>query len=161
MKWNDEKYVPILKEALEKEKSAQISNLLKAYFPAGLMVKSEGKEALEDIVRELHKGNKKRSLAWAYETSFSKVHRKDGQEADEEYLQAILLAYAIMPMKDVVSPKKGTADSKASQGGADMPDRLYQLFQEWAENSGTVAADLLWPLRPYLKFRHLTARGRR
>ena len=118
VKWNDEKYVPILKETLSKEKSAKIRTLLQALFPAKAVVKSEGKKALQDMVEELHRGNRKRSLAWAYETPFSKVHKKDGEEAEEEYLQAILLAYSGMPMKEVAASKndKAAENSKTSKG---------------------------------------------
>ena len=51
---------------------------------------------LDDLVKDMHKGNKKRGLAWAYETPFSKVHNKKGEEASEAYLQAVLLAYSSM-----------------------------------------------------------------
>lgn len=203
--WNDEKYVPILKETLTKEKSAKIRTLLQTLLPAKAVVKSEGKKALQDMVEELHKGNRKRSLAWAYETPFSKVHKKDGEEAEEEYLQAILLAYSGMSMKEAVVSKgteaieggiapyginstaaalaedlkkeelavyvnelldKWTAAGSetrkrwvlyaaALHGGADMSDRLYQLFQEWTKKSDTVAAEALRALALSLRPRAL------
>ncbi|MDE5589093.1 MAG: DUF4132 domain-containing protein, partial [Acetatifactor sp.] len=121
-KQSGEKYVPVLKEALEKETSTKIRTLLAGVIPMDIQepAKEDKKQAKEDkeaakearkpvpdidIVKELHKGNKKRLLARAYETPFPKVHNKTGEEADEEYLQAILLAYGAMSLKDVMVPE--------------------------------------------------------
>ena len=88
-------YRELFRQALEKEKNGKIRELL----GNALQIEPEkgsGAKILaqEDLVSELHKGGKKRSLAWAYETPFSEVHRRNGEPAREEYLQAVLLCYA-------------------------------------------------------------------
>ncbi len=82
-KRNFEKYREKLTGALEKEKNAKIRTLLSELLnedstSAGNVL------TLQDLVKELHKGGKKRSLAWAYETPFSEVHKKtaDGAVSD-------------------------------------------------------------------------------
>ncbi len=98
--WDSEGYTSILTECLEKEKNSKVKALLETvlHISAQGGEAGEGGKALtrEDMVKDLHKGGKKRSLAWAYETPFSTVHKKDGTEASEEYLQAVLLSYAAM-----------------------------------------------------------------
>lgn len=104
-KQSGEKYVPILKAALEKETNPKIRHLLAGAIPVDVQEPTkEDKKLMPDmnIVKELHKGNKKRLLAWAYEAPFPKVHNKTGEEADEKYLQAILLAYGATSLKDVM-----------------------------------------------------------
>ncbi len=83
-----------LKKALEQEKSVKIRAQL-----LGIL----GEEALQacthseqDLVERIVKGGKKRMVAWAYETPFMTVHKKDGTLADETYLQALLICYAAM-----------------------------------------------------------------
>lgn len=168
VKWagnkSGEKYVPVLKEVLEKETSAKIRTLLAGVIPVDVQepAKEDRKTAKEskkaavkdkktlqdiDIVKELHKGNKKRFLAWAYETPFPKVHNKTGEEAEEEYLQAILLAYAAMSLKDVmVSEDDMEAGKKALESGGPLfvnsiAASLAQALNE--EEFATYAGELL------------------
>ncbi|MDE7327778.1 MAG: DUF4132 domain-containing protein [Lachnospiraceae bacterium] len=87
----------VLEKALKKEKSAKLKELLSDV----LSVKDGGTSAgrsltQKDLVKEIHKGGRKRSLSWAYATPFSVVHTVAGKEAGEEYLQAILLCYSAM-----------------------------------------------------------------
>ena len=103
-KWDVSKYQEEFEKALEKEKSKKVKELLADCL--GLAGKSEAeREALENdpagLVKEIHKGGKKRKIQWAYETPFVTVHKKDGQEACEEYLQAVALCYADMAMPGV------------------------------------------------------------
>jgi len=202
-----EKYASLLKEAWEKETNAKVRSLLGTVVPVDVLKASEGEESVSaDIVKALHKGNKKRSLAWAYSTPFPKVHKKDGKEADEEYLQAILLAYSALSLKGELPLNSGGAPEigktsedgntsgrhkestllynispaaavltrelderefaiyvnevldrwvaagveprkrwilymAAFHGGADMPERLHQLIQEWAGDHATVSIE--------------------
>ncbi len=94
------KVTEVLTQALEREKNAK----LREYLGKVLRINQEesGRGLREEaLVKEIHKGNRKRALAWAYGTPFSKVHRKEGKEAEEMYLQAILLCYYIMGTEDV------------------------------------------------------------
>ena len=59
------------------------------------MVLRASRLAKEDLVEQMHRGGRKKSLAWAYATPFSVVHQTTGEEAPEKYLQAVLLCYAL------------------------------------------------------------------
>ena len=80
--------------ALENEKSGKLVTLLEKVLK--IQEKDQPKKSVtkEELVKQLHQGGRKRTLAWAYETPFSPVHKTDGSIADEEYLQAIFLCYA-------------------------------------------------------------------
>ncbi len=126
-------YKEILAQILEKEKSAKIKELLSNAL--GIPLESDrtknlsGEKTLPraELVKQLHKGGKKRALLWAYETPFSAVHFTDSKDcvhivsdvkvqekqktqivfsetvpcaADEEYLQAVLLCYSSKRIPD-------------------------------------------------------------
>lgn len=128
-KWNDRKYLPVLRKALEKEKSGKVMELLETAVQTCAPEETAMQQlSREELVDRLHKGNKKRSLAWAYETPFSKVHKKDGEEADEQYLQAILLAYSVA----------GTASPEAAVLAEELDEKelavyMGELFDKWME----------------------------
>ncbi|MCM1065857.1 MAG: DUF4132 domain-containing protein [Eubacterium sp.] len=129
-KWDSAKYAPLFAEALEKEKNGKVRALLDSALNAESGQSGERNISQEDLVKEIHKGNKKRTIAWAYETPFSKVHKKDGGEAAEEYLQAILLSYSGM------SPC-GISPSAALLAETLREDELAvyvnELFDKWLE----------------------------
>lgn len=99
-------YRRLLQEAAAKEKNGKVRELLGNIIAAAMAgQENSGMISREELVEKLHKGNKKRSLSWAYKTPFSAVHKTDKRNlkkekiadnvvADEEYLQAILLCYA-------------------------------------------------------------------
>ena len=132
LKWDEEKYHSVLAEALEKEKNGKVRTLLETALHVSGEGSTGGGKAVtcEDMVKELHKGNKKRSLAWAYETPFSTVHKKNGEEAGEDYLQAVFLCYA------------GMSPCGVSPSGAMLAEALderefavyaNELFDKWME----------------------------
>ena len=133
-KWDSDKYEPVLKESLEKEKNGKVRALLETvlHISAGDGGEEEGGKALtrEDLVKDLHKGGKKRSLAWAYESPFSKVHKKDGEEAGEEYLQAVFLSYAAMSPCGV-SPTAAMLAQELDQ--REFAVYANELFDKWME----------------------------
>ena len=134
--WNTPQDRENLRKLYEKEKNAKVRALLESALGCAPTGEEEGKGGAEpvltreDKVKELHKGGKKRSLAWAYETPFCPVHKKNGEPASEEYLQALLLCYSSMPKPGV------SAD--AALLAADLEPRelaLYvgELFDKWME----------------------------
>ena len=131
--WDGEKYAPALKESLEKEKNnkvrALLENVLHVSSEAG---ENAGGKTLtrEDLVKDLHKGGKKRSLAWAYETPFSVVHKKNGEEAGEEYLQAVFLSYAAMSPCGM-SPTAATLARELEE--REFAVYVNELFDKWME----------------------------
>lgn len=91
-----------METALEKEKNAKVRKLLLQVLAQedgqenGTGAAAGGTLKKEELVKNLHKGGKKRMLSWAFETPFPQVHRKNGETAGDEYLQAFLLSYAGM-----------------------------------------------------------------
>ena len=87
----------------EREKNASVLSLLEE-----VLSQAQEREEREEkgacgrsltrgeLVKALHRGGRRRSLAWAYETPFSPVPRAGGGWAGEEYLQALLLCYSSM-----------------------------------------------------------------
>ena len=133
-KWDVSKYQEEFEKALEKEKSKKVKELLADCL--GLAGKSEDERAaLENdpagLVKEIHKGGKKRKIQWAYETPFVTVHKKDGQEADEEYLQAVALCYADMATPGVNKQAVLLAETLNSDEFA-----IYatEMFDKWLES---------------------------
>ena len=96
LRWQEKgaDYHELLSWALENEKSGKLVTLLEKVLK--IQEKDQPKKSVtkEELVKQLHQGGRKRTLAWAYETPFLPVHKTDGSIADEEYLQAIFLCYA-------------------------------------------------------------------
>ena len=135
-KWNAPEDKKALQELYEKEKNAKIKSLLATalgHAPTDGETGGDGTgPALtrEDKVKELHKGGKKRSLAWAYETPFSLVHRKNGEHATEEYLQALLLCYSSMGKPGINKDAALLAEDLEPQ---ELAVYVGELFDKWME----------------------------
>ncbi len=137
--WNTPQDQAALQELYEKEKNAKVHALLETalgHTPTGGKA-GEGEGGgtgtgltREDKVKELHKGGRKRSLAWAYETPFSLVHRKNGEQATEEYLQALLLCYSSMARPGINSDAALLAEDLEPQ---ELAVYMDELFDKWME----------------------------
>lgn len=86
-----------------------------------------------ELVKELHRGGRRRSLAWAYETPFSPVHRAGGGWAQEEYLQALLLCYSSMK-EPGLDPNAALLAEKLSPG--DLAVYMNELLDKWLTAGG-------------------------
>ena len=121
-------YNEVLRQAMEKEKNAKVLTLLQSVLNIQESEKPEETLSKEDLVKQLHKGGKKKSLAWAYEKPFSPVYKTDGLEASEEYLQAVLLCY--------VSQEKSGVSKTAQLLVDDLEPTQFavyvnELFDRW------------------------------
>ncbi|MDE7327776.1 MAG: DUF4132 domain-containing protein [Lachnospiraceae bacterium] len=153
--------------ALEKEKSAKVKELLENALGTGETGSDgNGAHGMEagatnaaktkalcktlpisraDLVKEIHRGGKKRGLAWAYSTPFSEVHFagngagtakmedlgkwiKQGSVADEEYLQAIFLSYSSM---DECGINKNAAYLAETLDSEEFALYVNELFDKW------------------------------
>ncbi len=133
LRWQGESedYKEVFSTALEKEKNGKVRELLEK----ALNLEGEGSSgakmlSLEDLVKEIHKGGKKRSLAWAYEAPFSVVHRAGGQEAGEDYLQAVLLCYAVVDGCGVSTKAAMLAEDLNRE---EFAVYVNELFDKWME----------------------------
>lgn len=132
--WNTTEDLEALGKLLETEKNAKVRSLLEGVLqpegeengaPVGVKVLTA-----DELVKNLHKGGKKRSLAWAYETPFSEVHKKNGEPAEEEYLQAILLCYTAMNNPGV---SKDALTLAEDLNEAELAMYVNELFDKWLE----------------------------
>lgn len=133
LRWQGEgnTYQDLLARALEKEKNSKVKALLESTLAIGKGgISGEKTVAKTDLVKELHKGGTRRSLAWAYQTPFSAVHKVTGEEAQEEYLQAVLLCYSS-------SFRCGISEKAALLAEGLRPEELAvyvnELFDKWME----------------------------
>ena len=94
-------------------------------------IEKAGPKTSADLVKEILKGGKKRKTAWAYETPFQAVHKKDGSEAEEEYLQAILTAYADRSVPGL-SPEAAVLASELNP--SELGTYVAELFNKWLES---------------------------
>ena len=135
--WN----TPLDREALqalyEKEKSAKLRALLDTVLnPDSTGAQGKGGSGScpalnrEDLVKNLHKGGKKRSLAWACETPFSPVHKRNKEAASEEYLQALLLCYSSMSRPGI---NKDAALLAEELEDRELAIYVFELFDKWME----------------------------
>ena len=131
--WGVENYREELAEALEKEKSKKLKELLRECLGA----EPEGEEAVpakeqsaEKMVSEILKGGKKRKVAWAYETPFGQVHKRDGSAVPEEYLQALLVCYADMSVPGV-SPEAALLAAELDE--KELGQYVKELFDKWMD----------------------------
>lgn len=130
-RWDRKKYQSDLEQALEKEKNHKIQILLSNI----LQVEQKGEEVekvltQEDLVRELHRGGRSRTLAWAYQTPFSVVHKKSGEEAPKEYLQAIFLCYSSMQPCGIHANAAFLAEGLHT---AEFAVYVNELFDKWID----------------------------
>jgi len=128
-------YTEELKKALETEKSSKVAGAIRAVLGEGDNQHSQGEVSADSYVKELHKGGKKRTLAWAYETPFTEVHMladegKTGDVATEEYMQAILLAYSSMPVPGV---NKDVLMLTEKLNKTQLAEYVTELFDKWLQ----------------------------
>ncbi|MDE7182890.1 MAG: DUF4132 domain-containing protein, partial [Lachnospiraceae bacterium] len=129
-RWQQEgsNYNPVLMQAMEKEKNAKVRALMQCALNIQESDQPEETLSKEDLVKQLHKGGKKKSLAWVYEQPFAPVHRTDGAEAQEAYLQAVLLCYTSQEKNGVSRNARLLADDLQA---AEFAVYVNELFDRW------------------------------
>ncbi len=93
------------------------------------------KAAAEDIVTELTKGSKSQKVRFLFENPYSPVKKTDGTDADDAYLQALLLCYAGM----APIGRSGVADGLAAGLQSTALEKFVaEVFARWM-NQGAPA----------------------
>lgn len=132
LKWQKKggDYYELFSQALANEKSGKLVTLLEGVLKEQEKDKNPSKKSVtkEDLIRQVHQGNRKRTLAWAYETPFSPVHKTDGTLADEEYLQAVLLCYAAQTQRGI---DKNAQLLAADLNASEFAVYVNELFDKW------------------------------
>ncbi len=123
-------YKELFAQAMEKEKNAKVRELLGNILGVSSGEEDSGKSVLsrEEMVKGLHKGGRKRSLSWAYQTPFSEVHYTDGSTASEEYLQALLLCYA---SSDQCGVSKNAEFLAETLQAGELAVYVSELYEKW------------------------------
>ncbi len=98
--WGVGEYRAVLEEAAGNEKSVRLADKMRALLGTSAASGESGAGRFSPItlVRELHKGGRKKKIAWLYTVPLPTVHFRNGSTADEEYLQALILCYSTMPV---------------------------------------------------------------
>lgn len=118
----------VLLQAIEKEKNAKVMVLLQSALNIEENTSASKTLSKQELIQQLHKGNRKRTLAWAYATPFSIVRKTDGSEASEEYLQAILLCYV---SQDKCGISKNAKLFAEDLDAAAFARYVNELFDKW------------------------------
>ncbi|MDE7325261.1 MAG: DUF4132 domain-containing protein [Lachnospiraceae bacterium] len=141
-------YKELFAKTMEKEKNAKVRELLGNALGIsddsvhGGVMAENGNTVVSrgELVKSLHKGNRKRSLSWAYETPFSEVHMitdgsaqdgsgaAQGAVASEEYLQAILLCYTSADGCGVSKNAQFLAEALRAD---EFAKYVNELFDKW------------------------------
>ena len=135
-KWGVEAYREQLEKALETEKSKKIKDQIMSVL--GMEVSGDGQgqpgsagpQSTEQLAAELLKGGKKRKVEWANDCLLTKVHKLDGTEASEDYLCALLVAYAD---KNVPGVSPEAARLAAELDPKELAAFMGLLFSKWME----------------------------
>lgn len=124
--WGADKYREVLMQAMEAEKTKKVKDLLKELLSSdGQAVKAQNGN---DLVTELLFGGGKRKLSWFLEKVQTKVHKKDGEEASEDYLAAILAAYEGMQTPGIHADARKLAAELRPEELAAYVRELYDLW---------------------------------
>lgn len=124
--WGAERYEEALTAALEAEKTKKLKDLIQGILhPDG----QEAKEwTLEDLIKETLSGGRKRRLNWFLSGERAKVHKKDGSEAPEDYLAALLIIYADMQKPGIQENAEKLA---AELDKAELAAYVRELYDAW------------------------------
>lgn len=124
--WGIERYEEALTAAFEAEKTKKIKDLIQN------LLHPDGKEAKEQTLEELMKdtlsGGRKRKLSWFLSGERTKVHKKDGTEASEDHLAALLIVYADMQKAGIQEDAKTLA---AELNTAEVAAYVRELYDAW------------------------------
>lgn len=84
----------------------------------------------EELVKRIIKGRRKSTLAWAYQTALPVVHKKNGEEASEDYLRAILFCYSSMKTYGINREAAFLAGGLAED---ELAGFVEELLNRWLE----------------------------
>lgn len=129
--WGVEKYHNPLSMALEKEKTKTIRTMIRNAI--GFEVCQNNNEAepiLENLIHEILIGTWKRKLSWLSFESHTTVHKKDGEQATEDYLAAILISYADMKTLGI---NKDAQRLAAELNPAELALYMKEIYDFWVK----------------------------
>ena len=124
-------YKAALTEAFEKEKSDKIKVKIGALIGAAVENTSAAEVSLEQKLDKLVKASKTAKYSFLFDRPFKPVHKKDGSEASEDLLRALVMCYSSFtaPERSVLADEiAAELDSKELEGFA------AEVFGRWCDN---------------------------
>ena len=131
-----EDYKSELEAAFNSEKSDKLKTRIAALISADYEGKSQKDEPSADIITELTKNNKNKKVAWLFKDPYKPVRLANGENAEDKYLQALLLCYSANAGV-ISSAAKTVADMLNSD---DVEKFASEVFGRWIA-SGAAAKD--------------------
>lgn len=129
--WGVEKYHNALSMALEKEKTKKIRTMIQNAIGFEVCQNNNtGEPTLENLIHEILIGTWKRKLSWLSFESHTKVHKKDGEQATEDYLAAILISYADMKILGI---NKDAQRLAAELNPAELALYMKEIYHFWVK----------------------------
>ena len=137
--WGIDNYQTPLSLALKTEKTKKIRTMLQSVLNiSSLNIGSQNDDeqnaaewTLEKLVQETLTGAWKRKLPWLPLDTFPKVHKKDQNEASDEYLAAILISYADMKTLGINKDAKRLA---AELHTAELAAYMKEVYRCWFDD---------------------------
>lgn len=129
--WGAEKYHNALSMALEKEKTKKIRTMIQnAIGFEGCQNNNTAEPTLENLIHEILIGTWRRKLSWLSFEPHTKVHKKDGKQAEENYLAAILISYADMKTLGI---NKDAQRLAAELNPAELALYMKEIYHFWID----------------------------
>lgn len=129
--WGAEKYHNALSMAFEKEKTKKIRTMIQnAIGFEGCQNNNTAEPTLENLIHEILIGTWKRKLSWLSFEPHTKVHKKDGKQAEENYLAAILISYADMKTLGI---NKDAQRLAAELNPAELALYMKEIYHFWID----------------------------
>lgn len=123
-KWGIENYREELLELLENDKSKKLKKLIQHYL--GMQIQKTDEELMEEIF----KGGRKKSIQWISETTLPTVHKLDDSEVSSDYMKAILVAYATMERLGLNAKAKELAKKLKPK---ELTEYVKAVFYQWVQ----------------------------
>ncbi len=133
--WGVEKYHNVLSVALENEKTKKIRTIIQNAIGVEICQNNTAESTLENLVHEILIGTWKRKLSWLSFESVPKVHKRDKEQATEEYLAAILISYNDMKTLGISKEAQRLA---AELNPAELARYIKEIYHFWI-NEGAQA----------------------
>ncbi len=130
--WGADNYKQTLLEAADSEKSAKLADRIRDLLSVEKPVSDDGKVVTTaDIIESLHKGGRNKKILWIYATPAPTVRFKNGGEADDKYMQALMLCYANMSVFGISDNANLLA---ANLNEEDLKQFVSEMLSRWLSN---------------------------
>ncbi|MDE7416467.1 MAG: DUF4132 domain-containing protein [Lachnospiraceae bacterium] len=129
--WGANQYQEPLLMALEAEKTKKIRTMIQDMLGTATLGENgqnTAESTVEKRIQEILTGAWKRKLSWLPLDTFPIIHKKDGEEASEEYPAAILISYADMKELGI---NKEAMQVAAELDSSELAAYIKELYNFW------------------------------